>query len=140
MGKKKKKKYLDKETINEDRKRKNEIVKRGQIYYVDLGVGEGSELKKIRPCVVIQNDIGNKYSPTTIVAPITHRTSNRNQPTQIVLDEYMQNKFPELIDGVIMAEQIRVVSKTRFKEFAGELLPGAIKLLDKAMKISLGVK
>ena len=115
-------------------------IKRGQIYYVDLGVGQGSELKKIRPCVVIQNDIGNRYSPTTIIAPITHRTTNKQQPTQVILSDEIQKGNSDYLDGVIMAEQIRIIDKDRIKELAGTLLPSGLALLDKAMKISIGIK
>lgn len=121
-------------------KKRKAMVKRGQIYWVDLGRGEGSELEKVRPCVVIQNNIGNTYSPTTIVVPISHRTSNKNQPTQVILEEYMQEKGLEYVDGIVMAEQIRTIDKSRIKSLTGALLPKTMDLIDKALKISIGLK
>ena len=120
-------------------KKGQKVVKRGQIYYINLGEGKGSELEKTRPCVVIQNDVGNIYSPTTIVAPISHRTSNRKQPTQVELEKYMQEKGLQYIDGVIMAEQIKTVDKSRILSLAGALLPKAMDLIDKAIMISVGL-
>lgn len=123
-------------------KRKEKRVKRGQIYYVDLGLeAVGSELRKIRPCVVVQNDVGNIYSPTTIVLPISHRTSNKTQPTQVVLEKDMQEKgFSYYVDGVVMAEQIKVVDKSRIKSLIGALLPNAMDLIDEALMVSIGLK
>lgn len=114
-------------------------VKRGQIYYVDLDGGRGSEVQKTRPCLVIQNDIGNKYSPTTIIVPISHRKDNIGQPTQVVLEKNMQESGMEFIDGVIMTEQIRTVDKSRIKSLAGALLPEAMHLVDKALAVSIGL-
>jgi mRNA interferase MazF len=111
-------------------------VKRGEIYYVDLGEGVGSEVKKVRPCIIIQNDIGNKFSPTTIVCPITHRTKNTKQPTQVILNRSLVNGN---VDGVILAEQLRIIDKERIKESIGSLTEKGLLKLEKAMKISIGV-
>lgn len=122
-------------------KKKHRRVKRGQIYYIDLDGGRGSEVAKTRPCLVIQNDIGNKHSPTTIVLPISHRTGNIGQPTQVVLEKHMQENGMEFIEGVIMAEQIRTVDKSRIKSpVVGALLPEAMNLVDRALAISIGLK
>lgn len=131
-------KYL--KNVQSTPKKGQNNVRRGQIYYADLRGGEGSELDKIRPCVVIQNDKGNQHSPTTIIVPIAHRNKNMYLPTQIELKENMLNDMSNYVDGVIMAEQIRVVSKSRLKNLIGELVPNALELLDNAMKVSIGLK
>lgn len=111
-------------------------VKRGEIFYVDLGEGIGSEVKKIRPCIIIQNDIGNKFSSTTIICPITHRTKNTKQPTQVILNRSLVNGN---VDGVILAEQLRIIDKKRIKESIGSLTNKGLQKLEQAMKISIGV-
>lgn len=113
-------------------------IRRGEIYYVDLGENIGSELNKVRPCVIIQNNVGNQHSPTTIVIPISHRKSS-TLPTQVGLTRWMQEKDFKFLDGVIMAEQIRTVDKKRLQSLAGALLPNAMNLVDKAVCISIGV-
>lgn len=116
------------------------IVKKGQIYYVDLGEGVGSELQKVRPCIVVQNNIGNRHSPTTIVCPITHRSKNLGQPTQVEIKHHFLEKNFKKIDGVIMAEQIRTVCKSRLNNLIGNLNEEGLKEVDKALKISLGLQ
>lgn len=111
-------------------------VRRGQIYYVDLGTGIGSEAKKVRPCVIVQNNVGNRFSPTTIVVPITHRDKNKQQPTQVVLNKAL---VCGNIDGVILAEQLRIIDKKRIREFIGSLTKKGVKELNKAMQVSIGV-
>lgn len=115
-------------------------VKRGEIYYVDLGYGNGFEVGKIRPCVILQNDVGNKFSPTTIVVPISHRTKNLGQPTQVVLSKEMQKCYSKFVDGVILGEQVRTVDKNRMKELVGTLKPYAMEEVEKAIRISLGME
>lgn len=96
-------------------KKEKDLLTQGQIVYVDLGEGEGSEQFGVRPCVVIQNDTGNKFSTTTIVAPITKEIKvNKNgkiQPTHYIIENYeelgLQSK------SAILFEQIRCVSKSR---------------------------
>ncbi|MDD4570387.1 MAG: type II toxin-antitoxin system PemK/MazF family toxin [Tepidanaerobacteraceae bacterium] len=112
-------------------------VKRGEIYYVDLGEGVGSEVKKIRPCIIIQNDIGNKFSPTTIICPITHRRKNTKQPTQVILNRSLVNGN---VDGVILAEQLRIIDKTRIIDSAGSLTDAGLIKLEQALRISIGVQ
>lgn len=114
-------------------------VKRGEIYYVDFGSGHGSEIGKVRPCIIVQNDIGNTYSPTTIVLPITHRRKNISQPTQVVLDKHMI-KGEGKVDGVILGEQVRTINKTRIKSYTGEtLLASAMEQVDNAIKVAMGL-
>lgn len=128
-------------------------LRRGQIYYVDLGKNIGSEVNKTRPCLIIQNDIGNKYSPTTIVVPISHRDDEnlekgkdenkgkikRLLPTQVMLRANMQEKGFKFLDGIIMTEQIRTIDKSRIKHLAGALLPNAMNSVDKALGVSVGL-
>jgi mRNA interferase MazF len=112
-------------------------MKRGEIYYVDLGKhGIGSEVKKIRPCLIVQNDIGNKFSPTTIICPITHRTKNTGQPTQVILNKSLVKGS---VDGVILAEQLKVIDKKRIRQRLGELTNKGLSKVDMAIKISVGI-
>ena len=92
------------------------IVKRGDIYYADLSPVVGSEQGGIRPVLVIQNDIGNKYSPTVIAAAITSQINKAKMPTHIELaaKDYGLNK-----DSVILLEQIRTIDKRRLREKIG---------------------
>jgi len=114
-------------------------IRRGEIYYVDLGIGQGSETGKTRPCIIVQNNIGNTYSPTTIVVPITHRNKNKEQPTQVVLEEDMLRGNGD-IKGIVLTEQIRTIDKSRIKSFTGKALSfDAIKYIDNALKISIGL-
>ena len=87
-------------------------VKRGDIYYADLSPVVGSEQGGIRPVLVVQNDVGNKYSPTVIAAAITSRINKAKMPTHIELaaDEYGLNK-----DSVVLLEQIRTIDKRRLR-------------------------
>ena len=107
------------------------FIKRGQVYYVDFGTGEGSEQWGIRPAVIVQNDIGNKYSQTTIVVPCTSRAKN-NMPTHVTF-------FLKGIKNTVLAEQIRVIQKSRIKEMIGKLSDEEIKELNSALEISIGL-
>lgn len=93
----------------------NYIFKKGDIVYVDLGEGKSSEQGGIRPCIIVQNDIGNKYSPTTIVAPISSQIKyNKNgnlQPTHFVIENYQEAGLKSR--SMILFEQLRVISKER---------------------------
>ena len=94
------------------------IVKRGDIYYADLSPVIGSEQGGVRPVLIIQNDVGNKYSPTVIAAAITSKINKAKMPTHIELGakEYGLNK-----DSVILLEQIRTIDKKRLREKIGRL-------------------
>ena len=111
------------------------IIKRGELYLADLSPVVGSEQGGVRPVLVIQNDIGNKYSPTIIVSAITSRLYKAKLPTHIALDaeNYGLNK-----DSIILLEQIRTIDKLRLKEKIGELSSLTMKEVDKALLISLG--
>jgi len=112
------------------------LVKRGELYYADLSPVVGSEQGGIRPILIVQNDIGNKYSPTVIAAAITSKLNKAKLPTHIELasSEYGLEK-----DSVVLLEQIRTIDKVRLKEKIGELSELKMMQVNKAMMISLGV-
>lgn len=111
-------------------------VKRGDIYYADLSPVIGSEQGGVRPVLVIQNDVGNKYSPTVIVAAITSQINKAKMPTHIEIsaDEYGLNK-----DSVILLEQIRTIDKKRLKEKTGHADEELLNQIGYGLKISLGL-
>ena len=88
-------------------------VKRGDIYYADLSPVVGSEQGGLRPVLIVQNDVGNRYSPTVIAAAITSRLGKAKLPTHI--DVYAE-RFGLVKDSVILLEQIRTIDKTRLRE------------------------
>lgn len=114
----------------------NVIVKRGDIFYADLSPVVGSEQGGVRPVLVIQNDIGNKYSPTIIVAAITSQINKAKLPTHIEIsaEEYGLTK-----DSVILLEQIRTIDKKRLKERIGHLSDELMKKVDECIQISFGL-
>ncbi len=111
------------------------IIKRGELYYADLSPIKGSEQGGVRPVLILQNDIGNKYSPTVIVAAITSRLYKAKLPTHISLDaeNYGLSK-----DSIILLEQIRTIDKLRLLDRIGELNKEKMKEVDNALLISLG--
>lgn len=111
------------------------MIRRGELYYADLSPVIGSEQGGIRPVLVVQNDIGNKYSPTIIAAAVTSRLDKARLPTHIELpaESYGLQK-----DSVILLEQIRTLDKRRLKERIGCLPEGLMKRVDYALMISLG--
>ena len=111
------------------------IINRGDIYYADLSPVVGSEQGGVRPVVIIQNDIGNKHAPTTIIAPITSQTHKKPLPTHIA---FCGCGLPK--DSIILAEQIRTIDKRRLKDKMGALPPEKIEAVDMAVKVSLGLK
>ena len=112
------------------------IVKRGDIYYADLSPVVGSEQGGIRPVLVIQNDTGNKYSPTVIAAAITSQINKAKMPTHIELaaKDYGLNK-----DSVILLEQIRTIDKRRLREKIGRIDDGLMASVNNALSISFGL-
>lgn len=112
------------------------IIKRGDIFYGDLSPVIGSEQGGIRPVLIVQNDIGNKYSPTVIVAAITSQINKAKLPTHVELnaEEYGITK-----DSVILLEQIRTIDKKRLKERVGHLSDDMMKKVDEALQISFGL-
>ena len=111
------------------------MIKRGEIYYADLNPVVGSEQGGIRPIVVLQNDVGNKYSPTVIAAATTSRLTKAKLPTHI---ELAKDRTPLPKDSVVLLEQIRTIDKSRIKEKIGELPPDVMQQINDALLLSLG--
>jgi mRNA interferase MazF len=112
------------------------IVKRGDIYYANLSPVVGSEQGGHRPVLVIQNDVGNKYSPTVIVAAITSQISKAKLPTHV---EISAKQFNLDKDSVILLEQLRTIDKRRLKEKITHLSEEIMQKVDEATRISLGL-
>lgn len=112
------------------------IVARGELYYADLSPVVGSEQGGLRPVLIIQNDIGNKYSPTVIIAAITSQITKAKLPTHI---ELQSSKYPLSKDSVVLLEQLRTLDKLRLKEKIGTLDQTAMRKIDIALMISLGI-
>lgn len=111
-------------------------IKRGQIYYCDMSPVVGSEQGGIRPVVIVQNDVGNRYSPTTIICPITSVMTKKPLPTHVTLKP-LDCGLREA--SVVLAEHCRTVDKRRLKGLLGIVPPAKMKEIDRALKISLGV-
>jgi len=111
-------------------------IKRGDIYYADLSPVVGSEQSGIRPILVIQNDIGNKFSPTIIGVPITSKVKT-SMPTHIAIEG---NKYGLEKNSIILAEQIRTLDKSRLKEKVGRLDKRLLNEVKKAIEISCGLR
>ena len=110
-------------------------IKRGELYYADLSPVVGSEQGGVRPVLVVQNDVGNKYSPTIIAAAVTSKINKAKLPTHI---ELPIGDFGLQKDSVILLEQIRTLDKRRLKERIGELPEITMSKVDKAILICLG--
>ena len=111
------------------------MIKRGELYYADLSPVVGSEQGGIRPILIVQNDTGNKYSPTIIAAAITSQLNKAKLPTHIELDK---DEVGLSKNSVILLEQIRTLDKRRLKEKIGELPPEKMRKVNTALLISLG--
>lgn len=111
------------------------MVRRGELYYADLSPVVGSEQGGVRPVLVVQNDVGNKYSPTVIAAAVTSRIDKAKLPTHIELSahEYGLSK-----DSVVLLEQIRTLDKTRLKERIGQVSAEKMRRINEALLVSLG--
>ncbi len=112
------------------------IIKRGDIYYADLSPVVGSEQGGVRPVLIIQNDVGNKYSPTVIATAITSQINKAKMPTHIELDA---NEYGLSKDSVVLAEQIRTIDKRRLKEKIGHLDDELMTRVNEALEISFGL-
>ncbi len=111
-------------------------VKRGEIYFADLSPVVGSEQGGTRPVLIIQNNVGNKYSPTVIAAAITSQLNKARLPTHI---ELSGQTFGLTRDSVILLEQVRTIDKTRLKEKMGRLDDGVMDKVDEALAVSFGI-
>ena len=112
------------------------MIRRGDIYYANLSPVVGSEQGGHRPVLVVQNDVGNRYSPTVVVAAITSQIAKAKLPTHVELpaDEKTIGK-----DSVILLEQIRTIDKRRLKEKVATLDKKTMEKVDTALRISLGL-
>ncbi len=113
------------------------IVKRGDIYYADLSPVVGSEQGGIRPVLIIQNDVGNKYSPTVIAAAITSQINKAKMPTHI---ELSASEYGLYKDSVILLEQIRTIDKKRLREKVAHLDKKLMEDVNSALSVSFGLE
>lgn len=112
------------------------IVKRGDIFYADLSPVIGSEQGGVRPVLVVQNDMGNRFSPTVICAAITSKINKAKLPTHVEIDD----KYYEIVKkSVILLEQIRTIDKKRLKEKICHLDQELMKQVDKAILVSFSI-
>lgn len=112
-------------------------VKRGDIYYADLSPVVGSEQGGVRPVLIIQNDTGNRYSPTVIAAAITSQTGKAKLPTHIDLP--VEESCGLSRDSVVLLEQVRTLDKHRLREKMGKLDRASMDRVDHALSISFGL-
>ena len=111
-------------------------IRRGDIYYADLSPVVGSEQGGLRPVLIVQNDVGNKYSPTVIAAAITSRVSKTKLPTHI---DIYASKVGLAKDSVVLLEQIRTIDKVRLKEKMGHLDDDSMRSVNDALSVSFGL-
>lgn len=111
-------------------------INKGDLFYADLRPVVGSEQGGIRPVLVIQNDIGNRHSPTVIVASVTSRTGKRPLPTHITLAGQSCLRR----DSVVLLEQVRTIDRSRLREYIGHLDAAAIRAVDQGLAISFGME
>jgi len=123
---------------NENGDEKNVNIKRGDIYYADLSPVVGSEQGGVRPVLIVQNDVGNRHSPTVIAAAITSKLSKSRLPTHIDLIGCAED-FGLSRDSVILLEQIRTLDKQRLKEKMGHIDDATMAQVNSAIGISFGL-
>ena len=112
------------------------LVKRGEIYYADLSPVVGSEQGGVRPVLIVQNDIGNRHSPTVIAAAITSRRDKAKLPTHIDVQAATCGLTK---DSVVLLEQVRTLDKRRLKDRMGELDEPSMMRVDHALQVSFGL-
>lgn len=118
------------------KKEENLIVKRGEIYFADMGEGIGSEQNGIRPVLVLQNDVGNKFSPTTIVALITSISKKMSLPVHFPIRKE-SSQLPQ--DSVVLLEQIRTIDKKRILKKISNLNDSQMNAINHKLLVSLGM-
>lgn len=112
-------------------------INKGDLFYILIDGAVGSEQKGYRPAVIVQNNIGNQFSPTTIIVPLTKKINNKpNLPTHIILEASNYIEY----DSVVLTEQIRTIDKSRLKEKIGHIDKDTMNLIDKKIEIALGIK
>lgn len=110
-------------------------IKRGEIYYANLQPVLGSEQGGVRPVIILQNDKGNKFSPTTIIAAITARRGKTQLPTHVtIVVKGLSRK------SIVLLEQIRTIDKNRIKDYVGVIDAATMALIEEAIVISLGIE
>jgi mRNA interferase MazF len=112
-------------------------IKRGDIFYADLSPVVGSEQGGVRPVLIVQNDVGNKYSPTVIAAAITSQQFKTKMPTHICVNASVCGLSK---DSVVLLEQIRTLDKKRLREKMGNLPETDMDRIDDALSVSIGLK
>lgn len=110
------------------------MIKRGEIYYADLSPVVGSEQGGVRPVLIVQNDVGNRYSPTVIAAAVTSRLNKAKLPTHIELS--VATGLTK--DSVVLLEQLRTLDKSRLQDKIGEINEETMKKVNGALLVSLG--
>ena len=113
------------------------IVKKGDLYFADLSPVVGSEQGGVRPVLVVQNDVGNKYSPTIIVAAVTSQMNKAKLPTHI---ELTGRNVGLTKDSVVLLEQIRTIDKRRLREHTGHADRSVMEQVDSALAVSFGLQ
>lgn len=112
------------------------IIKRGDIFYADLRPVIGSEQGGVRPVLIIQNDMGNRHSPTVICAAITSKMNKAKLPTHVEIDA---ERYAIVKDSVILLEQIRTIDKSRLRERVCHLDADILKKIDRALMVSFDI-
>ena len=115
----------------------NNVIRRGDIYYADLSPVVGSEQGGVRPVLIIQNDLGNRHSPTVIAAAITSQMNKAKLPTHI---ELLDPRCGLTRDSVVLLEQVRTLDKRRLRERMGHLDEVRMQMVDTAIAVSLGLQ
>lgn len=112
------------------------MVSRGEIYFAELNPVQGSEQGGVRPVLIIQNDVGNTYSPTTIILAITSQLNKARLPTHV---EVSAQESGLRRDSVILAEQMRTIDKSRLRQKVAELKPPTMARIENAVAVSIGL-
>lgn len=111
-------------------------LKRGDIFFAELNPVQGSEQGGVRPVLVVQNDVGNNFSPTTIILPITSKLSKAKLPTHVALSRRESGLSR---DSVVLAEQIRTIDKVRLQQKVATLNEMTMSRINQAMEVSMGI-
>ncbi len=112
------------------------MARRGEIYHVDWSAGRGAEQAGVRPALIIQNDVGNQFSPTTIVAAITSQPRRRRYPFHVA---FTSEESGLRLDGTVLCEQIQTIDQSRLDELAGALTSEKMEEVNLAVQHSLGL-
>ena len=125
--------YRENKNMNQDA---HQTILRGDLYYADLSPVVGSEQGGVRPVLVIQNDVGNKYSPTLIITPLTSKAKKLAQPTHVIIGK----SFGLTEYSYALLEQIRTIDRTRLLEYVGHVDESVMVKVDDALRVSLNLR